>query len=68
MIGTLYATATTTSGCLIFLVGRGVDNYGARNMTLYFVVPGLIIACLLSSYAQGPITLWLSYFMLRYFG
>ena len=66
-ISFLYATATTTSACIMPLVGRAVDKYGQRRMSL-IVSSGLVCACLLSSLVRSSGVCWLSFFMLRFFG
>ena len=67
-MGTLYAAATTASGCLLFTMGMAVDKYGARAMTLWVVLPGLTLACLVSSYMTSYWMVWFSIFLLRFFG
>ena len=67
-MGTLYAAATTLSGCLLFTVGIAVDKYGTRAMTLWVVLPGLTLACLISSQMTNYWMVWISIFMLRFFG
>ena len=49
-MGTLYAAATVVSGCLLFTMGMAIDRWGARIMTIWVILPGLIGACLLSCY------------------
>ena len=66
-MGSLYATATVVSGCLLFVIGMAVDRWGARSMTLWIICPGLAGACILSSYTTGYWTVWLSVFLLRFF-
>ena len=67
-MGTLYAAATTVSGCLLFTVGLAVDRYGTRDITLWVILPGLTIACLVSSYMTTYWMVWFSIFLLRFFG
>ena len=67
-MGTLYAAATTVSGCLLFTMGMAVDKWGARVMTLWVILPGLVCATLVSSYMTSYLAVWLSVFLLRFFG
>jgi MFS family permease len=66
-ISFLYATATTTSACIMPFVGRAVDKYGQRRMSL-IVSCGLVCACLVASTVNSSGVCWLSFFMLRFFG
>ena len=67
-MGTLYASATTVSGCLLFTMGMAVDKWGSRAMTLWVILPGLTVACLISSYMTKTWMVGLSIFFLRFFG
>ena len=49
-MGSIYAAGTVVSGCLLFIMGMAIDRFGAKQMTLWVVLPGLISACLVSSY------------------
>ena len=66
-ISFLYATATTTSACLMPFVGRAVDKYGQRHMSLY-VSCGLVFACLIASSVNSSGICWFAFFLLRFFG
>ena len=66
-ISAMYATATTTSACIMPFVGRAVDKYGQRHMSL-IVSCGLACACLVASVVNSCGTCWLSFLMLRFFG
>ena len=67
-MGTLYAAATTASGCLLFTMGMAVDKWGTRNMTLWAALPGLTLACFVSSQMTNYWMVWFSIFLLRFFG
>ena len=67
-MGTLYAVTTMVSGCLLFTIGMAVDKWGTRDMTLWIVLPGLILACLVSSLMDSIWVVWISIFLLRFFG
>ncbi|GAA4720334.1 MFS transporter [Brevibacillus fulvus] len=63
----IYSLATLISGLLLFLVGKAVDRYGRRvMMTLAGVCLGL--ACFWNSTVAGPFTLFVGFFMVRFFG
>eukprot|EP00605_Chrysophyceae_sp_TOSAG23-4_P001010 GSChrysophyteH1.ASY1.ANO1.1111.1 assembled CDS len=66
-ISFLYATATITSACLMPFVGRAVDKFGPRRMSL-IVSMGLICAAILSSTISSTALCWVSFFFLRFFG
>lgn len=67
LISTMYLFATLLAGFLVFIVGRLVDKYGQRYMT---VVAGSLlgVACIFNSFITGPIMLFFGFFMLRLFG
>jgi MFS family permease len=66
-IASIYSAATLTSGLLLFFMGRLVDRYGRRIMlTLAAFLLGA--SCLYNSFIGGPITLFIGFFLIRYFG
>lgn len=67
LISTMYLFATLLAGFLVFIVGRLIDKYGQRQMT---VVAGSLlgIACIFNSFIIGPTMLFFGFFMLRLFG
>lgn len=66
-LSTIYAMATMLAGFLLFGVGKLMDRYGIRIMfTLVSLCLGL--ACFWNSYAAGPVTLFIGFFMVRLFG
>ena len=67
-MGSIYAAGTAISGCLLFTMGMAIDRFGARSMTLWVILPGLICACLVSSYMTSYWQVLLSIFLLRYLG
>ncbi|WNF37512.1 MFS transporter [Bacillaceae bacterium IKA-2] len=67
LISTMYLFATMLAGFLLFIVGRLVDKYGQRKMTV--VTASLLgVACIFNSFILGPTMLFFGFFMLRLFG
>jgi MFS family permease len=67
LVSTIYSFATLLSGSLLFLMGRLVDRFGQRIMTL--IVGFLLgITCIWNSYLTGPVMLFIGFFMLRFWG
>lgn len=67
LISTMYLFATLLAGFLLFIVGRLVDKFGQRRMTV-IVATLLAVACLFNSFILGPTMLFIGFFMLRLFG
>lgn len=66
-ISTLYSVATFFSGFLLVFMGRAVDKSGQRKM--YIIVGSMLaLACILSSLVTNITLIFLSFFLLRYFG
>lgn len=55
------------AGFLLFIVGRMVDKFGPRYMTVGIGFM-LALACLFNSFIMGPIMLFFGFFMLRLLG
>lgn len=66
-IAGVYSAATLISGMLLFLVGRLVDRLGRRIMLTAAAVM-LAVSCFFNSFVTGPITLFIGFFFIRYFG
>lgn len=67
LVSTMYLFATLFAGLLLFIVGRFVDKFGQRRMTVA-VASLLGIACIFNSFLLGPTMLFIGFFMLRLFG
>ncbi|OIJ12264.1 MFS transporter [Anaerobacillus arseniciselenatis] len=67
LVSTMYLFATLFAGLLLFIVGRFVDKFGQRRMTVT-VASLLGIACIFNSFLLGPTMLFIGFFMLRLFG
>jgi len=67
LISTTYSMASLTAGLCMFFVGRLIDRYGQRVMSLTI---GILLgaASLWNSFLLGPIWLFFGFFMLRLFG
>jgi MFS family permease len=67
LISGIYSVATLASGFLLFIIGRLIDKHGHKTITpLIGFLLGL--ACLWSSFISNIYMLFLSFFMLRFFG
>lgn len=67
LVSGIYSGATLLAGLLLFLVGRSIDSFGQRKMSV--IIGGLLgLACLFSSVVLNPFMLFISFFMLRLFG
>jgi MFS family permease len=66
-IASVYSAATLTSGFLLFFLGRLVDRYGRRIM---LTIAALLLgaSCFYNSFVAGPFTLFIGFFLIRYFG
>lgn len=67
LVSTIYSVATLVAGFLLFIVGRYVDRYGQRRMTVTIALL-LGLACLWNSFVMGPIMLFIGFFLLRLLG
>ena len=66
-ISTLYSVATTVSGLLMMIIGRLVDRFGSRWVTLIAIV-GLGLTSLFASFVVSPVMLLTAFFFGRFFG
>ncbi|MCF7931828.1 MAG: MFS transporter [Acholeplasmataceae bacterium] len=66
-ISTAYSLATVLSGVLLVFMGRAVDRFGARRMSL-FVGVMLALTTFFNSYVTGLWMMFAGFFFLRYFG
>lgn len=67
LVSTMYLFATLLAGFLLFIIGRFVDKFGQRKMTV--IVGALLgVACIFNSLLIGPVMLFFGLFMLRLFG
>ncbi|MCF6136390.1 MFS transporter [Pseudalkalibacillus berkeleyi] len=67
LVSGIYSGATLLSGSLLFLMGRAVDKFGQRKMSLFIGV-SLAIACFWNSFVATPAMLFIGFFLLRFFG
>jgi MFS family permease len=67
MLSTGYSIATTISGFLLVFMGKMIDKYGQRRM-LITVSLCLVFATFFSSFVSTIFMIYLSFFILRYFG
>jgi sugar phosphate permease len=67
LVSTMYLFATALAGFLLFIIGRLVDKYGQRSMTV-IVASLLALACIFNSLIMNPAMLFIGFFMLRLFG
>ena len=67
MVSSLYSSATLISGLFLFIMGRFVDKYGQKRMSIIAALM-LGVACLWNSFVIGPTMLFFGFFMLRFFG
>jgi len=66
-VASIYSAATLLSGFLLFFMGRLVDKFGRRAMlTAAALLLGL--SCFYNSFIAGPMTLFVGFFLIRYFG
>ena len=66
-MGTMMATSSTLSACVLFLIGICVDKWGTRRMVLRVLLPGCVFTCLLSGKMTEKYQVWASLFLLRFF-
>lgn len=67
LVSNIYSAATLFAGFLLFLIGRLIDRYGHRKMSVLISLM-LGLACLWSSFVISPVMLFIGFFMLRLFG
>jgi MFS family permease len=67
LVSGLYSLATLIAGLFLFLVGRYIDRFGQRRITVVIALL-LAFACIWNSFIAGPIMLFIGFFMLRLFG
>lgn len=67
MVSSMYSTATLIAGLLLFIVGRSIDKYGHRFMSVT-IAALLGVACMWSSFITNLGMLFIGFFMLRLFG
>jgi len=67
LVSSLYSCATLISGCLMFLVGRLVDRFGARWICLVSASL-LALGCFLGAVIAAPLSLFLVFFIGRFSG
>jgi MFS family permease len=65
--GSLYSAATLTSGFLLIWVGGMIDRVDLRWFGACVIV-GLAVAAGMAAAVQGPLTLLVALFLLRFFG
>jgi MFS family permease len=65
--GSLYSAATLTSGFLLIWVGGMIDRVDLRWFGACVIV-GLSVAAGMAAAVQGPLTLLIAIFLLRFFG
>ncbi|MFS0725596.1 MFS transporter [Paenibacillus sp. 1P07SE] len=67
LISSLYLGATLLAGSLLFLVGRSIERWGSRTISVMVAIM-LAAACFWNSFVAGPIMLFIGFLMLRLFG
>ena len=60
----IYSVATLFSGLLLLLVGRAIDRYGQRRMSV-LISALLAVACLWNSFITGSVMLFIGFFLIR---
>lgn len=66
-ISSLYSVATILSGSLLLFMGRASDKYGPRKMMM--IAGGMLaLSAFFSSYISNIFMIFISFFLLRYFG
>lgn len=63
----VYSIATLCAGSVLFIVGRLVDRYGQRAMSVGIGIL-FALACFWNSAIAGTVMLFLGFFMIRLFG
>lgn len=67
LVSTLYLFATLLSGFLLFTMGRAIERFGPRRMSVVIAVM-LGLACLWNSFLTGAVMMFIGFFTLRFFG
>ncbi|TCT12139.1 cyanate permease [Natranaerovirga pectinivora] len=67
LVSLMYSLATICAGFVLFLIGRCIDKYKHRRMSIIIAIL-LGIACIWSSFVINPVMLFIGFFMLRLFG
>lgn len=67
LVSGIYSAATLAAGLCMFYVGRFVDTFGQRQMSVG-VAFLLALACFWNSFVTGPIMLFIGFFLIRLFG
>jgi len=67
LVSSIYSIATICSGLLLVFMGKAVDKYGQRKMTVIVGI-ALAIVCFFNSYISNIVMIALSFFLLRYLG
>ena len=67
LISSIYSIATICSGLLLVFMGKAVDKYGQRKMTVIVGI-ALAIVCFFNSYISNIVMIAISFFLLRYLG
>ncbi|MCM3594187.1 MFS transporter [Metabacillus idriensis] len=67
LVSGIYSSATLLAGSLLFIVGRGIDRFGQRNVSLLISIL-LAMACFWNSVVLTPFMLFVGFFFIRLFG
>ncbi|MDQ0338779.1 MFS family permease [Caldalkalibacillus uzonensis] len=67
LVSSIYSGATLLAGLLLFVVGKLVDRFGQRPMTVAVALL-LGLACLWNSFVMGPVMLFIGFFLIRLLG
>jgi MFS family permease len=63
----LYSGATLGAGLLLFVVGKLIDRFGHRAMSVAIAVLFALV-CFGNSFVLGPVTLFIGFFLIRLLG
>lgn len=66
-VSTIYSIATVFSGSLLVFMGKAVDKYGQKKMTIIASIL-LAVTCIFNSFISNMVMLSFGFFFLRYFG
>ncbi|CAM3946193.1 MFS transporter [Alkalicoccus chagannorensis] len=67
LVSGIYSGATLSAGLLLFIVGRSIDRFGQRKMSLLVSIL-LAAACIWNSYVVSPWMLFIGFFLIRLLG
>ncbi|GGK30895.1 MFS transporter [Caldalkalibacillus thermarum] len=67
LVSSIYSGATLLAGLLLFVVGKLVDRFGQRPMTVAVALL-LGLACLWNSFVMVPVILFIGFFLIRLLG